>query len=56
MLAGEYPGDGKPEPVVFHDPARTAGRGSPVALDPSVRTKYEEPGEPESASSRPGRC
>ncbi len=43
MLAGEYPGDGKPKPFVFHDPARTAVRGSRVAIDPSVRAKYEEP-------------
>jgi hypothetical protein len=34
ILAGEYPGDGKPKPVVFPDPARAAVRGRKVALLP----------------------
>jgi hypothetical protein len=32
LLAGEYPGDGKPKPVVFPDPAQAAIRGRRVAL------------------------
>src|SRR5262245_14663505 len=32
VLAGEYPGDGMPKPVVFPDPATTAVRGRRVAL------------------------
>lgn len=34
ILAGEYPGDGKPKPVAFPDPARAAVRGRRVALLP----------------------
>jgi hypothetical protein len=34
VLAGEYPGDGKPKPVAFPDPARAAVRGRRVALLP----------------------
>lgn len=34
VLAGEYPGDGKPKPVVFPDPERAAVRGRRVALLP----------------------
>lgn len=34
VLAGEYPGDGKPKPVVFPDPALAAVRGDRVALLP----------------------
>lgn len=34
VLAGEYPGDGKPKPVVFPDPATAAVRGRRVALLP----------------------
>jgi hypothetical protein len=34
VLAGEYPGDGKPKPVVFPDPAQAAIRGKRVALLP----------------------
>jgi hypothetical protein len=34
VLAGSYPGDGKPKPVVFPDPARAAERGARVALLP----------------------
>jgi hypothetical protein len=33
-LAGEYPGDGKPKPVAFPDPAEAAVRGRRVALLP----------------------
>lgn len=33
-LAGEYPGDSKPKPVVFPDPAQVAVRGRRVALLP----------------------
>jgi hypothetical protein len=32
VLAGEYPGDGKPKPVSFPDPAKAAVRGRRVAL------------------------
>jgi hypothetical protein len=32
VLAGEYPGDGKPKPVAFPDPAEAAVRGRRVAL------------------------
>jgi len=34
VLAGDYPGDGKPKPVVFPDPALAAVRGRRVALLP----------------------
>ena len=34
VLAGEFPGDGKPKPVRFPDPAQTAVRGQKVALLP----------------------
>jgi hypothetical protein len=34
VLTGEYPGDGKPKPVAFPDPARAAVRGRKVALLP----------------------
>src|SRR6185436_2488157 len=34
VLAGEYPGDGKPKPVAFPDPGRAAVRGERVALLP----------------------
>lgn len=34
VLAGAYPGDGKPKPVVFPDPATRALRGTRVALLP----------------------
>lgn len=34
VLAGEYPGDGKPKPVMFPDPADVAVRGRRVALLP----------------------
>ena len=34
VLTGSYPGDGKPKPVVFPDPAHAAERGARVALLP----------------------
>jgi len=34
VLAGEFPGDGKPKPVAFPDPAQVAVRGERVALLP----------------------
>ena len=34
VLAGAFPGDGKPKPVVFPDPATAALRGARVALLP----------------------
>jgi hypothetical protein len=34
LLAGEYPGDGKPKPVAFPDPGAVAVRGRRVALLP----------------------
>ena len=34
VLAGEYPGDGKPKPVAFPDPSQAAVRGKRVALLP----------------------
>jgi hypothetical protein len=37
LLAGEYPGDGKPKPVVFPDPAEVAVRGRRVALLPLAK-------------------
>jgi hypothetical protein len=37
VLAGEYPGDGLPKPVVFPDPADVAVRGERVALVPLPR-------------------
>ncbi|HET6584132.1 MAG TPA: hypothetical protein VFG69_11800 [Nannocystaceae bacterium] len=40
VLAGDYPGDGKPKPVVFPDPAAAAVRGRRVALLP-LRTLVE---------------
>jgi hypothetical protein len=32
VLAGEFPGDGKPKPIAFPDPGREAVRGARVAL------------------------
>lgn len=32
LLAGSYPGDGKPKPVVFPDPGAVAERGARIAL------------------------
>ncbi|HEX9189190.1 MAG TPA: hypothetical protein VGB87_19080 [Vicinamibacteria bacterium] len=37
VLAGEYPGDGKPKPVAFPDPAEAAVRGRRIALLPLPR-------------------
>jgi hypothetical protein len=37
LLAGEYPGDGKPKPVMFPDPAQAAVRGRRVALLPLAK-------------------
>jgi hypothetical protein len=37
VLAGDYPGDGKPKPVRFPDPAVAAVRGARVALLPLER-------------------
>jgi hypothetical protein len=37
LLAGEYPGDGKPKPVAFPDPAEVAVRGRRVALLPLAK-------------------
>lgn len=37
VLTGEYPGDGKPKPVVFPDPAEAAVRGERLALLPLPR-------------------
>jgi hypothetical protein len=37
VLAGEFPGDGKPKPVAFPDPAKVAVRGRRVALLPLAR-------------------
>ncbi len=37
IVAGEYPGDGKPKPVAFPDPAAVAVRGRRVALLPLAR-------------------
>lgn len=37
VLTGSYPGDGKPKPVAFPDPERTAERGARVALLPLPR-------------------
>jgi hypothetical protein len=34
VLAGSYPGDGKPKPVAFPDPASAANRGARIALLP----------------------
>jgi hypothetical protein len=34
VLTGSYPGDGKPKPVVFPDPAQAAERGARIALLP----------------------
>jgi hypothetical protein len=34
VLAGSYPGDGQPKPVVFPDPAKAAQRGARIALLP----------------------
>ena len=34
VLAGTYPGDGQPKPVVFPDPASAAARGVRIALLP----------------------
>lgn len=37
VLAGEYPGDGKPKPVAFPDPAEASRRGARVRLLPIER-------------------
>jgi hypothetical protein len=37
VLAGEFPGDGKPKPVAFPDPAEVAVRGERVALLPLAK-------------------
>jgi|CXWL01.1.fsa_nt_gi hypothetical protein len=37
VLAGDYPGDGKPKPVAFPDPATAAVRGLRVAVLPLPR-------------------
>ena len=37
VLAGEFPGDGLPKPVVFPDPAQVAVRGEHIALLPLPR-------------------
>jgi hypothetical protein len=34
LLAGEFPGDGRPKPVAFPDPSTAAVRGRKVALLP----------------------
>jgi len=34
VISGEYPGDGRPKPVRFPDPAQVATRGARVALLP----------------------
>ncbi len=37
VIAGQYPGDGKPKPVRFPDPAQVVRRGEHVALLPVSR-------------------
>jgi hypothetical protein len=37
LIAGDYPGDGKPKPVRFPDPAEVAVRGRRVALIPLAK-------------------
>jgi hypothetical protein len=37
VLSGEYPGDGKPKPVAFPDPAEVAVRGRGISLLPLPR-------------------
>lgn len=37
VVAGEYPGDGKPKPVAFPDPASVARRGERIRLLPLER-------------------
>jgi len=37
LITGEYPGDGKPKPVAFPDPAEVAVRGRRVALLPLAK-------------------
>ncbi|MEW6743338.1 MAG: hypothetical protein AB1486_11325 [Planctomycetota bacterium] len=37
VIAGDYPGDGKPKPVVFPDPGEAAERGERVRLLPLPR-------------------
>lgn len=37
VLAGEFPGDGKPKPVAFPDPAEVAVRGERVSLLPLAK-------------------
>ena len=37
LIAGEYPGDGRPKPVKFPDPAKAAVRGDRAALLPLPR-------------------
>jgi hypothetical protein len=37
LIAGDYPGDGKPKPVRFPDPAEVAVRGRRVALVPLAK-------------------
>lgn len=37
LIAGDYPGDGKPKPVCFPDPAAAAAKGARVSLLPIER-------------------
>jgi hypothetical protein len=37
LSTGRFPGDGKPKPIAFPDPAKTAVRGPPFALLPVER-------------------
>lgn len=37
VLAGEFPGDGRPKPVAFPDPATSAIRGQSIALLPLAK-------------------
>jgi hypothetical protein len=37
VIAGSYPGDGKPKPVAFPDPGETAERGARIALLPLAK-------------------
>jgi hypothetical protein len=34
LSTGRFPGDDKPKPIAFPDPAKTAVRGAPFALFP----------------------
>lgn len=52
VITGEFPGDDKPKPVAFPDPATAAVRGERVALLPLDKLAHLEPASGTSAPHR----